>query len=97
MIPKTTSLKETGEKKKAEPKSSAPEPAQMNGALGDSNGSTANAVYLSSREPTTVLRWAASWMYGPQHPAGQPCMVAGEAGQLASRVLVAYGSNRKCA
>jgi hypothetical protein len=36
-------------------------------------------------------------MYGPQHPAGQPCMVAGEAGPLTGKVLVAYGSNRKCA
>jgi hypothetical protein len=75
----------------------APEPADINGTLGVSNGATANAVFVSSREPTTVLRWPNSWMYGPQYPAGQPCMTSGEVGQLAGKVLVAYGGNRKCA
>jgi hypothetical protein len=38
----------------------APEPAEINGTLGATNGATANAVYVSSREPTIVLRWPPS-------------------------------------
>jgi hypothetical protein len=76
----------------------APEPARLTQSLSGATGTMGAAVYVSSNQSTSVVKWPTSWLSAyPLPEAGKPCSPYDMAAwQQTTRVIVANGSYRKC-
>jgi hypothetical protein len=76
----------------------APGPAKLSASLPATSGATVAAVYLNSRQPTSVRFYSASWTADTNGPgAGTPCSSTSLAADaVTSRVIQASGIYRRC-
>jgi hypothetical protein len=75
----------------------APEPVVTTQPLSGTNGATADAVYLNSGTPTTVLKWVNTGVYAPWLAPGTPCTITAlPVDGTAYYVILASGPIRKC-
>jgi hypothetical protein len=74
----------------------APQPVVIASPL-NSSTTTAAATYINTSEPTTALRWPASWTLGSQHQTGRPCSPADiPANTITWHVIERNGNYARC-
>jgi len=78
----------------------APEPARLTQDLYGGYTATAGAVYVSTQQPTTVVRWYPDWTAAGSTAlaAGAPCVTSGTAaGSTTTKVIqIGPGAKARC-